>query len=257
MFYKIYFWFYLILSSLMMLSLINFTNPWFLILLSSELILLTALYSNAYKKDFFSKTFWKIFFIYTILIGITSMSFDIIQVIKSGANSDLTIGLIVVSVMTILTIPAYISLYIYVFKKRKVSFKINKSLLWKIYFWFLLIASMCAVQGFIGNLDIIDLLISVIALLGLYAFCWNKKILNQVFWKIFFLATIVWAIISTYILPLPPQLVEKITERGMTISQPIIYLSATFGLILTLPLFLALYSYAFKSEGIWKSEKEM
>ncbi|MFH1564504.1 MAG: hypothetical protein ABIC82_01505, partial [bacterium] len=128
-----------------------------------------------------------------------------------------------------------------------------------IYFWFLLIASMCAVQGFIGNWDIIDLLISVIALLGLYAFCWNKKILNQMFWKIFFLANIAWMIVLTYIIPPSQQLIEKLPEKEMMVFQQNIFLFSTIGLIISLilllPLFVALYSYGFKN-NIWKDRKE-
>ncbi|MFH1564575.1 MAG: hypothetical protein ABIC82_01870, partial [bacterium] len=166
MFYKIYFWFYLVFSFLILSTLGNTAS---FVLGLSQLILLLALYSNGFKKDFFSANFWKISFIYSVLVGVVSMLLAIIGIIHFKP----AYGLIAISAIAILTMPAYISLYIYVFKKRKVFSKINKPLLWKIYFWFLLIASMCAVQGFIGNWDIIDLLISVIALLGLYAFCWN------------------------------------------------------------------------------------
>lgn len=251
MFHKIYFWFYLIFSFLLLTTLSDTAS---FILSLSQLILLLAIYSNGSKKNFFSETFWIIAFIYSVLVGVVSMLLAIIGIIHFKP----AYGLIAISAIAILTMPAYISLYIYVFKKRKVFSKINKPLLWKIYFWFLLIISIGAFrfQGINRNWDIADLLISAIAMLGLYAFCWNKKILTQMFWKIFFLVNIILMIALTYIIPPSQQLIEKLPEKEMMVFQQNIFLFSTIGLIISLilllPLFVALYSYGFKSK-IWKN----
>lgn len=256
MFYKIYFWFYLVFLFLLLSTLGNTAS---FVLGLSQLILLIALYSNGYKKDFFSANFWKISFVYSVLGGVATILLATISIFHFNSVHSLIINLIISFILITLTIPAYISLYIYVFKKRKVFSKINKPRLWKIYFWFLLIISIGAFifQGIARNWDIADLLISAIAILGLYAFCWNKKILNQMFWKTFFLANIVWMIALTYIIPPSQQLIEKLPEKEMMVFQQNIFLFSTIGLIISLilllPLFVALYSYGFKSEGVWKN----
>ena len=110
---------------------------------------------------------------------------------------------------------------------------------WKIYFIVILIAATPSYlkHGFERGWEIIDILIFYLALLGLFCFAWGKSILPKIFWKIFFFTQIIWNIFYLYFVPLPDG-VKELTQ----ISQ---FNLATINLIFYIPLFLALYFYAF------------
>ena len=116
----------------------------------------------------------------------------------------------------------------------------TKLILWKIYFWFILINVVITyiLQGFSRLWVIADLFIYFIAFVGLFAFIWKKNILNKLFWKTYFFVQIIWNIFYLYFLPLP----EKITE-SFEMSQ---FSMATISIIIYIPLFFALYLYGFK-----------
>lgn len=93
-------------------------------------------------------------------------------------------------------------------------------------------------QSFSRFWEFTDLVVFFIALIGLFAFSWEKIIFPKLFWKAYFFIHIVWNIFYLYILPLP----EKIIET-MEVSQ--FYIS-TISVVFYIPLFFALYYYAFQ-----------
>ena len=76
-----------------------------------------------------------------------------------------------------------------------------KKTFWKIYFWFLLIAIIPTYlwQGFSRIWEVIDVILMLVAMLGLFAFCWQKKWFSSMFWKTFFYGYIIWNIFQQYI----------------------------------------------------------
>ncbi|MFA4937333.1 MAG: hypothetical protein WC575_03540 [Patescibacteria group bacterium] len=122
-----------------------------------------------------------------------------------------------------------------------------KKTFWKIYFWFLLVTVVptCLWQGFPRIWEVIDVVLMLVAMSGLVAFCWQKRWFSTMFWKIFLGGYIVWNIFQQYILPWP-QIVQETIENDMGgLSQPVV---ATINIIIFIPLFVALYLYAFKNE---------
>ena len=117
---------------------------------------------------------------------------------------------------------------------------------WKIYFVFLVAISFPAYlqQGFPRTWEITDLLISIIATVGLFGYAWKKQFFNRLFWKIFFFLFIGWSVFYEFFLPKLPQY-DKLLEKI-----PFILYIITF-LILLGPLFVALYLYAF--QGVEKT----
>lgn len=147
-----------------------------------------------------------------------------------------------------------------VYDKYSFNLKLTmKKIFWKIYFWLLLVAilSESLRQGLSRAWEIVDVVFTLVSMLGLFAFCWQKKLFSAMFWKIFFGSCIVWNIFQQYILPWPQVVQEAMeqeaTKRGMDVlSQPV---AATINIIFYIPLFVALYLYAFKNR-LPKNNKE-
>lgn len=115
----------------------------------------------------------------------------------------------------------------------------TKSILWKIYFWITLLnffTYLCL--GFSRFWEIVDFIIFAVALIGLFAFIWEKIIFPRLFWKINFFTHILWNMFYLYFLPFPEQIKEITEASQFTIS--------TTSVIYYIPLFYGLYFYAFK-----------
>lgn len=119
-----------------------------------------------------------------------------------------------------------------------------KPKLWKIYFILILILSVPTyfLQGFYRIWEIIDFIVFLIAMMGLFGFAWRKKLISKLFWQIFFSVQLVWNFYYLYFLPLP-QKVFEIMENVNGSSQ---FAVATLTFVIFSPLIIALYLYAFK-----------
>jgi len=117
-----------------------------------------------------------------------------------------------------------------------------KKTLWKIYFWLLLITTVPTYlwQGFSRIWEVIDAIAMLVAMLGLLAFCWQKRLLSVIFWRIFFIIYIIWNIFQQYILPWPQTVQEAMGDLSQSVA-------ATINIITFIPLMIALYLYAFKN----------
>lgn len=118
--------------------------------------------------------------------------------------------------------------------------------MWKAYFIIILLISILAYiwQGLERFYEFIDIIISALALAGLYGYAWGKALLSDGFWKIFFFVIIIWNILYHYFLPPPPKVAESLNGQSPQSA-------ATIGLIIFIPLFIAVYSYAYRRDDLW------
>jgi len=98
--------------------------------------------------------------------------------------------------------------------------------------------------GFGRVWEFLDLVIFAASMAGLYAFAWNRRMLSAEFWKSFFISFVIWNIYYLYFVPLP----EKVSE-ATDMSQAV---HVTVNSIPFIPLYIALYRYAFRRDFIWK-----
>ncbi|OGW26198.1 MAG: hypothetical protein A2X59_03110 [Nitrospirae bacterium GWC2_42_7] len=107
---------------------------------------------------------------------------------------------------------------------------------WKIYFWLLTILLIIGsiTDGFSSYWDIVGLPLDICAFVGFFSYAYRKKIFNKIFWKSFLPIYIIWDV--TYNLVIYPKYSEEPVE--------IIYI--LIGYIFIVPLYIALYRYAFK-----------
>ena len=112
---------------------------------------------------------------------------------------------------------------------------LNK-LFWKIYIIILaliVIYSYYISWHYLGLINLIDFIVSIPSLIGLYGLAFGKKILKSIYWKIYFWFFIAWYIAINFAVPI---LQEKTN-----------YVYADFlGTLITIPLYVALYIYSFK-----------
>lgn len=117
---------------------------------------------------------------------------------------------------------------------------------WKIYFCFLMVFVVPGYlwQGFSRSWEIVDFAIFVVAMMGLFAYSWQKKMLNQQFWKAYLILYLVWNVYYNYFVPLPQKVTEMLIEMDLGgFPQATV---ATTSLVFIIPLFIALYLYGFK-----------
>ncbi len=119
--------------------------------------------------------------------------------------------------------------------------KQGRDRVWKIYFGFLVVGGVAlyVYQG-VSRWEIIDLAVTVISLMGLYAFSWRKELFNQALWKGFLPVFILWHLVYFYFLPLPPNITEE-DLGGLPRS-----VAATISVAVLAPLAVALYRHGFK-----------
>ena len=115
--------------------------------------------------------------------------------------------------------------------------------LWKIYFIFM---CLLLVVYFIANIfgaDIlgwIDMLVNVISLLALYGFCFNKRIFFRLFWKVGFVCCCAFEVL----------VIGNNFLKAMGYPKALLVLTG-FTLII-LPIYIAMFNYAFKREDVWE-----
>jgi len=124
-------------------------------------------------------------------------------------------------------------------------------MLWKIYFGIMVVLSISSILynitiGFNRFWDFFDILITAFSLIGLFGFSWKRGIYSQAFWQKLFWACIGWNIIYKYFIPIPPQAMEYFPPN---LSQEIL---ATIEFIPIIPLFFALYFYAYRKAELWE-----
>lgn len=126
--------------------------------------------------------------------------------------------------------------------------KIKRRTGWKIYFCILLVLT---IPSYILEIpafriwEVIDLPVTAISLIGLFAFSWQKKLFTQNTWKALFALVIFWDIFYHFFLPIPEEILKDLPAMPQ-------YALAIFTLLPVVPLFWALFIYAFKQQEPWK-----
>ena len=123
--------------------------------------------------------------------------------------------------------------------------KDNRIIIWKIYFWAIVFLSGISyvTVGFGRIWEFVDLVIFVVAFLGLYGFCWQQQVISRSFWRAFFPAQLIWNIYYLYFLPLPVTVVEDVDMSR--------FLFGTVNFIPYIPLMMALFLYTYFKDEIW------
>lgn len=105
---------------------------------------------------------------------------------------------------------------------------------WKIYTWILAACLAVAYYDIFSETakipDFLDIPISLVALVGLFGYAYNKKIGKRRFWQFWLLLLIPWDILYNFFLAKHPD-VPKIL--------------VVVGIVLFLPEYIALYRYSF------------
>lgn len=122
---------------------------------------------------------------------------------------------------------------------------------WKIYFILLLFIYFISYIGYekMRLWEIIDLVLFIISLVGLYGFSWSRRIFTQEFWQVFIMVSIIWNTGYNYFVPLPTFMVEIIDNK---MSQATL---ATLSLIPYIPCLIGVYLYGFKRPALWGTNK--
>lgn len=240
-FIKIYLWLYGILT-LMMLTIFGATSniPWmgfyFLVFSSFMLTTCVGLYKYSYDKKIKYHSFWEIYFfflvLYEIFLSLNSMRIAIYD------NIYLMVGYPVISIINLWTIHSISS-------QSKNPQNSLKKIIWILYFVFILISIIIHQISIFGEYriwEILDFPIMILDIWLLYAFIWKKKILEPVFWRIYFVLNLFYLPADIFFIPSHPRL--KIYESY--------WHDYLFLILLWLPYFYALYMYGFKQEKVLK-----
>jgi hypothetical protein len=127
-------------------------------------------------------------------------------------------------------------------------------IIWIIYFWFIAVLVVLSAFGraflyfkseAVRIYDLIESLISITAIVGLYGFVYQVPILTADFWKvILILITLawIWSIFSA-------KNKELIKKFGMAKASMIIALTSVIGI----PTLIGLAIYGFRSSGLWEN----
>jgi len=120
-------------------------------------------------------------------------------------------------------------------------------MLWKAYFWFIVVFSLSVYLwlGFPRIWEIMDVPFTIVGVIGLVGFCWEKRILNQLFWKTYFFADVIWCVVYSFAPPHPKD--AALDMRGISES-----VSTIFGWAIIIPAFVALFLYSFGRSDIWE-----
>lgn len=123
---------------------------------------------------------------------------------------------------------------------------------WKIYFWILLILLLIAYSAILMAMpsvwDFIDPIFSLIALAGVFAYGYKKKLFSANFWRIWLLVIISWDL--TYNILLTDYL--GVAQQLRSITEEETFYEELFSWVLIIPEYIALYLLGFKSVALWR-----
>jgi hypothetical protein len=97
-------------------------------------------------------------------------------------------------------------------------------------------------EGF-SLLDVLDIPISLIALVGVFGYAYKRKIIGERFWQFWLFVAIGWDILVHGAL-------EDFSDLG-EISTIEIGIGLAVAALLILPQYIALYLYGFRSTALW------
>lgn len=112
-------------------------------------------------------------------------------------------------------------------------------LLWKLFFWLYAASIILAYRSheYWRIYETIDVMMTAIALFGLFLFAWQKYNRSHNLWRLFLPLLILWNGLYLFVIPLPVEVLEKYPLSQFALAFPFF--------IYALPLFYGLYLYAF------------
>jgi len=123
-----------------------------------------------------------------------------------------------------------------------------KPLAWKFYFWVILAFDMVSfVIPYERRIwEIAETGFFVVALCGLFGFCWERKIIAKLFWQLFFAAFLCWILVYFTF-----GRSQAIQSSLSAVPLPTLVIVIIAVVVLHVPLFWGLFLYAFKSK-VWE-----
>jgi len=114
----------------------------------------------------------------------------------------------------------------------------DSGLLWKMYSWFLLVMLVMdsivnGINQTFTGLKVLDIMIALWAIFGLFSYAHKKVKGNATSWKVFFFIFVIWSLAYNFI-------IEPLSDSTVKVFNNIV------GMVLLVPLFVALYLYSFK-----------
>ena len=124
----------------------------------------------------------------------------------------------------------------------------HRPLAWKAYFWFLFVVNLVLIIFLVyepeaygaAARDYVDLAVSSTALVGLFGYCYQKRVATRNFWKILF--PVMFASDTFQILSDDWTGPEELKTLMIGIAVM---------LVVVFPLYIAIYRYGFKDDIIW------
>lgn len=119
---------------------------------------------------------------------------------------------------------------------------------WKIYFGILVIilALYHPSVGFPRIWEFIDLIHNIIAIVGLFGFCWERKIFTRLFWRIFLIVCIIWILLYQYYIPEIQRVYVAPAPQWFGLFDRV------FSLVMNILLLVALFLYGFRRSELWE-----
>jgi len=134
--------------------------------------------------------------------------------------------------------------------------RVKVNVFWKIYFWFAVVTTFPSFLVLIPPRlwEFVELALFLVAAVGLYGFCWQKRVVSQSLWKFFLPCYVVWNVMSYYFIPKHPNVV-KFYEFTSDVPPIMDYLEPFIFWVLVMPLFAALWLLGFRSKELWSSNE--
>lgn len=122
---------------------------------------------------------------------------------------------------------------------------------WKLYFGFMILLTLLGFLGFAsmenaGFPEIISIALTIPAFLAFYGYVYSKKIFTREVWPVNFAIQLAWGI--AYYFVTDADLSAGMDSTTFLVSQGIVW-------IISIPYYLALLLYGFKSNPLWDDEK--
>jgi hypothetical protein len=125
---------------------------------------------------------------------------------------------------------------------RRIGWKVYQALLALSYVFGYVLTGVQWIQPF----DVVDMIVTLVAMVGLFGFAYRRRLANAVFWRRWLPIQVAWDIVVVVFLAqigLAHQ-VPGAGERSATFD-------LTVQLVFLLPLYIALFRYGFRSPELW------
>lgn len=138
---------------------------------------------------------------------------------------------------------------------RRTEPPVERSVWWKIYFWFLFLTE-CLYAGWIiidpegaeaVPSDYYGLIIYVFVLLAIFGFAYSKRFLTRILWQLFFPFVLLWDLWFIFI--------DGDWQDIMTLGITPLIASLIIIITLMIPQYIALYCYGFREHELWHMMK--